>query len=71
VLVRTDAALDDCHFVLKTLPHDQGRKAYLRQEAHPEDLLSWLLHRGSSVKFFEQAPVKLEEIYIKIVEGNE
>jgi ABC-2 type transport system ATP-binding protein len=71
VLVRTDAALDDCHFVLKTLPHDQGRKAYLRQEAHPEDLLSWLLHRGSSVKFFEQAPVKLEEIYVKIVEGNE
>jgi len=71
VLVQTDAALDDCHFVLKTLPHEQGRKAYLRQAAHPEDLLSWLLRRGSSVKFFEQAPVRLEEIYVKIVEENQ
>jgi len=70
VLVETDAALDDCYFVLKTLLHEQGRKVYLRREAHPEDLLSWLLHRGSSVRFFEQAPVKLEEIYVKIVEGN-
>jgi len=69
-LVQTDAALEGCHFVLKTLPHEQGRKVYLRQEAHPEDLLSWLIHRGSGVKFFEQAPVKLEEIYVKIVEGN-
>src|SRR5215510_3647794 len=71
VLVQTDAALEDCHFVLKTLPHEQGRKVYLRQEAHPEDLLSWLIHRGSGVKFFEQAPVKLEEIYVNIVEGNQ
>src|SRR5262245_47581980 len=69
-LVQTDAALDNCHFVLKTLPHEQGRKVYLRKEAHPEDLLSWLLHRGFRVRFFEQAPVKLEEIYVKIVEGN-
>jgi len=70
-LVQTDAAMDNCHFVLKTLPHEQGRKVYLRKEAHPEDLLSWLLHRGFRVRFFEQAPVKLEEIYIKIVEGNQ
>ncbi len=71
VLVQTDAALDDCPFVLKTLPHEQGRKVYLRQEARPEDLLSWLVGYGSSIKFFEQAPVKLEEIYVKIVEGNQ
>jgi ABC-2 type transport system ATP-binding protein len=70
VLVQTGAALDDCPFVLKTLSHEQGRKVYLRHESHPEDLLSWLIHRGSGVKFFEQLPVKLEEIFIKIVEGN-
>ncbi len=68
VLVQTDTALDDCHFVTRTSPHEHGLKVYLRREAHPEDLLSWLLHRGSSVKFFEQTPVKLEEIYVKIVE---
>jgi len=71
VLVQTGAALDDCPFVLKTLSHEQGRKVYLRHESHPEDLLSWLIHRGSGVKFFEQLPVKLEEIFIKIVEGNQ
>src|SRR5262245_5077115 len=71
VLVQTEAALDDCPFVLKTLHHEQGRKVYLRRESHPEDLLSWLIHRGSGVKFFEQLPVKLEEIFIKIVEGNQ
>jgi ABC-2 type transport system ATP-binding protein len=71
VLVQTEASLDDCPFVLKTLPHEQGRKVYLRQESHPEDLLSWLIHRGFGVKFFEQLPVKLEEIFIKIVEGNQ
>ncbi len=70
-LVQTDAALDDCHFILKSLPHEQGHKVYLRGDARPEDLLSWLVHRGSSVRFFEQAPVKLEDIYVKIVEGNQ
>jgi ABC-2 type transport system ATP-binding protein len=71
VLLQTDASLDDCPFVLKALPHEQGRKVYLRQESHPEDLLSWLIHRGFGVKYFEQLPVKLEEIYVKIVEGNQ
>jgi ABC-2 type transport system ATP-binding protein len=71
VLVQTEASLDDCPFVLKALPDEQGRKVYLRQESHPEDLLSWLIHRGFGVKFFEQLPVKLEEIFIKIVEGNQ
>jgi ABC-2 type transport system ATP-binding protein len=70
VLVQTDAVLDACPFVLNALPHEQGRKVYLRQEARPEDLLSWLAWRGSSIRFFEQLPVKLEDIYVKIVEEN-
>ena len=70
VLVQTDTAIDDCHFVLNSAPHEQGLKVYLRKEANPEELLSWLIHRGANIKFFEQAHVKLEEIYLKIVEGD-
>jgi ABC-2 type transport system ATP-binding protein len=71
VIVQTDADLSECHLVVNSMPHQQARKVRLRPGTRAEDLLLWLMWRGASVKFFEQLPMKLEEIYVKIVEGNQ
>jgi ABC-2 type transport system ATP-binding protein len=71
VLVKADADYNQCALVARCVAHNGAVKVHLRDGVNPRDFLAWLLETGAEVESFERAITPLEEIFIKVVQGNE
>ena len=68
VIVRAAADYASCRFIAHYQTINGSTKIHLKDGAHPQDLLAWLMESGVTIVSFEQASASLEEIFIKVVE---
>ncbi len=70
VLVRSPDPLPELAGVVSISPHNDALKLSLKRGVTPEDLLRELLQHGAAVEKFERAIPPLDEIFIRVVEGD-
>lgn len=70
VLVRCPGSLESLAGVRRIEPRERDRLVILKDDTSPQDLLRQLVERGIPIERFEVATPPLEEIFIRVVEGN-
>lgn len=70
VLVRTRGDLPEMEGVQAVTAHNDAQKLVLAPGVSPGDLLRTLLEKGADVEHFELAIPGLDEIFIRVVEGD-
>ena len=71
VLVRCPGPLDSLVGVRRIEQRERDRLIVLEDDASPQDILRQLVEREIPVERFEVATPPLEEIFIRVVEGND
>ena len=49
---------------------DGRQKVYLAESAAPRDLLKKIIERGQMIDHFDRAEASLDEIFVKVVKGD-
>jgi ABC-2 type transport system ATP-binding protein len=70
LIVRSGADYGQCHLIARWEADSKAAKVYLREGVVARDFLGWILDSGCDIESFEKLVTPLEDIFVKLVEGQ-